>query len=306
MFLMWAVLAILGACLCFGTLGAALEIADVDGSPIAVGLARVALGGALLALGQFWLAPTAGAGQRRAIGVPPRGLPTWTVVALGAGGVLAYQPMFFLGTRSSGVATGTVVALGSAPVITGLLDGVLHRRVPGTRWFIATGLAIVGIALASGLTDSGEASLGMGVLWSVGAGVCYAVYALSGKELIERGWSSRQAMAALFGFAAAASVPLLIAAGAAWVLTVRGLGLVLWHGVVATAVGYLLFGWGLARLPTTTVTTLTLAEPLCATVLGIAVLGERLDSAAAAGLCILAAGLAVLTVSQRTLRAPAS
>jgi DME family drug/metabolite transporter len=77
------------------------------------------------------------------------------------------------------------------------------------------------------------------------------------------------------------------------------MGLVLWLGVVATAGGYLLFGWGLARLPATTVTTLTLAEPLCATLLGLSVLGEHLDQAATVGLLILAAGLAVLTISRR-------
>jgi DME family drug/metabolite transporter len=302
MYRMRAVLAILGACVCFGTLGAAKQIADVDASPVAVGLARVVLGGALLALGLVMI-QTAGARER----APATGVPTSAVVGFGAGGVLAYQSMFFLGTSSSGVAVGTVVALGSAPVITGLLEGLLRRRIPSARWFAATSVAVTGVALTSGLVGSDESLTGVGVLWSVGAGACYAVYAVSGKELTDRGWTSRQAMGAMFGVAAAAGLPLLIINGPSWLLSARGLALVLWLGVVATAGGYLLFGWGLARLPTTTVTTLTLAEPLCATLLSLGVLGEHLQPAAAVGVLVIAAGLALLTVPRRRMSvAPAT
>ncbi|WP_218041389.1 DMT family transporter [Acrocarpospora macrocephala] len=219
---------------------------------------------------------------------------------MGAGGVLAYQPLFFVGTGTNGVAVGTVVALGSAPVLTGLIDSLLRRRAPASRWFVATALCIAGVTMVSGVLDSGASLGGPDVLWSVAAGGCYAVYALSAKELMERGWPSQHAMGAMFGVAAAAaSVPLPFIVGAEWLWTPRGLALVLWLGVIATALGYLLFGWGLARLPATTVTTLTLAEPLCATLLGIGLLHEQLSLVAASGLVVLAAGLAVLTVTRR-------
>ncbi|GAA0998667.1 hypothetical protein GCM10009555_098420 [Acrocarpospora macrocephala] len=42
---MRAKLAVLAACVCFGTLGTAQELASVDASPVSVGLARVLLGG---------------------------------------------------------------------------------------------------------------------------------------------------------------------------------------------------------------------------------------------------------------------
>ena len=47
-----------------------------------------------------------------------------------------------------------------------------------------------------------------------------------------------------------------------------------------TALAYVLFARGLGRLSAATVTTLVLAEPLVATLLGVAVLGERLDGRA--------------------------
>ena len=47
---MRAVVAVLLAALCFASTGTAQAVAEVDASPYAVGLARVLLGGALLAL----------------------------------------------------------------------------------------------------------------------------------------------------------------------------------------------------------------------------------------------------------------
>ena len=58
-----------------------------------------------------------------------------------------YQPLFFLGTERNGVAVGTVVALGSAPILAGLLEWALTRRVPTATWMLATALATVGVVL---------------------------------------------------------------------------------------------------------------------------------------------------------------
>ncbi len=91
----------------------------------------------------------------------------------------------------------------------------------------------------------------------------------------------------------------MVVAGPGGLLTVDGVVLVLWLGIVTTTVAYLLFGFGLARLPATTVATLTLAEPLCAALLGVGLLGERLDAAATAGVVVLGLGIGVLTARRR-------
>ncbi len=298
------VLAVLAAALCFATTGTAQELADVAGTAFEVGLARIVLGGALLAAGSWWLV-----GARSSGGTDPVDpmvartsvLASWPrplVVVVGAIGVLAYQPTFFQGTASNGVAVGTVVALGSAPVITGALDGVLRRRLPGLRWGAATALALVGVALVSGAlgqvgVGSGVA-LGADVLWSVAAGASYAVYTVAAKELLDSGWSPRRCMGAMFGVAAALAIGPLALSAPRWLLSGSGLLLVLWLGVVTTAIAYLLFGWGLARLPAASVATLTLAEPLGAALLGVLLLGERLDSSALTGLVVLVVGLVLL------------
>ena len=65
-------------------------------------------------------------------------------------------------------------------------------------------------------------------------------------------------------------------------------------GVITVAFAYTLWAWGLTGLRSTTVTTLTLAEPMGATLLGLFVLGERLDGAAATGIALIALGLVIV------------
>ncbi|WP_291049492.1 EamA family transporter [Herbiconiux sp.] len=301
---MMPVFAVLLAAICFGTTGTAQAFGPADASAGSVGAARILIGGGLLGIVAIVLQlrarsrtirpGEAGGGRLR------HGVPSWLLVAVGALGVLTYQPAFFAGTSANGVAVGTVVALGSAPVLTGLLDWALRRRFPGRRWLLATIVATAGVVLISGLVGAGTSTVSLpGILASLGAGASYAVYTLAAKALLQRGWGATSTMGTLFGVAALGSIPLLLASDAAWLLTADGLALALWLGVVTTALAYLLFGWGLARLPAATVSTLTLAEPLTATVLGTLVLGELLSGQAVAGLIVLAAGLVILAFPGR-------
>jgi len=285
-------LAILAAALCFSTTGTAQALAGVDASPLAVGAARIVVGGGILGLLAL---------ARRSRAPIPRGSrrSTATLVAVGAVGVLAYQPLFFLGTRENGVAIGTVVALGSAPIATGIVDAMRSRRLPSARWTLATAIALTGVVLVSGVTGGAVALAPGGLLASAGAGMSYALYTVCGKALIERGWNSTRVMGTVFGVAAVASLPVLLAAGTSWLTTPNGLALALWLGLVTTAVAYLLFGWGLARLSAVTVSTLTLAEPLAATLLGLFVLHEQLTPVSAIGLALIAVGLAVVSAPSR-------
>ncbi|RXZ71935.1 EamA family transporter [Agromyces albus] len=306
------VLAVLLAAVCFGTTGTAQALGP-EASAASVGAARILIGGGALAVVALAL-HFAGRRRNGAIGtsaepmpgvaavatLASRGgrLPSWLLVAIGALGVLAYQPAFFAGIAANGVAVGTVVALGSAPVITGALDWALRRRYPGHRWLVATVIATVGVAILAAATSPGDAAAEPGgLLASLGAGASYAVYTLAAKALLDRGWSATGSMGALFGTAAVASLPLLLTTDATWLATGPGLAMALWLGLVTTTLAYVLFGIGLNGLAPATVSTLTLAEPLTAGILGVALLGESLSAGAVIGLLVLSAGILVLAAA---------
>jgi DME family drug/metabolite transporter len=275
-------LQILLAALCFGTTGTAQALGPGGIDPAAVGAARIACGGALLVV--FARLVRRGAGAAWARGP----------VLAGAAGVAAYQASFFAAVDDTGVAVGTIVALGSAPALTGALEWALHGRRPPARWAVATALASAGVVLLAlaGGGDAGISPLGVGL--AVIAGGSYAAYTLASKRLLDDGHAPEGVMAALFGLGAVVLAPVLVLSGPGWLATGGGLALVLFLGVVPTAIAYVLFARGLRGLDASEAATITLAEPVTAAALGVFVLGERVTGGGAVGAALVLGALVLL------------
>ena len=302
------VLAVLAAAVLFGTTGTAQALGPEGTTPLAVGVMRLVIGGTLLAA-------IGCAAARRRTGHAPAGTPArpaltaqpLILMALTGICLALYQPLFFLGTARNGVAVGTVIALGSAPVLAGLLEWSLTRRLPGRLWLAATALATLGVVLlgAGGSTTGVGAADPLGLAGSVGAGAAFAVFANAQRRLMQAGWDPFTVAGAMGAGAALCGALALPLVDLRWLAEPSGLVMALWLGVATVAVAYTLFTWGLERLTAATAATLTLAEPLTATVLGVTLLGEQLPALAIAGLVVLAAGLALLARGVRTPRDPA-
>lgn len=275
-------LAVVCASALWGTAGTAGLLVSADS--VALAAARLVIGGAALGL-------LARAGVRRAF--RPALVPAALAVA-------AYQLCFFAAVGRTGVAIGTVVAIGSGPVFTGLLSWLLHGRRPSGRWALATTAAVCGCAA---LIGGGGAQAGgqmvSGVLFALLGGLLYAFYAVSAATAIEQGAESDAVMGVLFGGAALVMLPVLLVNGVGWLGEPRGLLAVLYLGLGTTALSYILYGRGLRSTPVATASTLALAEPAVAALLGLLVLGERLAPLSIAGLVMLVLGLVAVAVPER-------
>ncbi|MBN1148350.1 MAG: EamA family transporter [Anaerolineales bacterium] len=274
----WLVLA---AAVLWGTTGTAQALAPGSAAPATVGATRLAIGGlALLAL-------AAARGALRTGRPWPR-----LATLLAAGCMAGYQPLFFAAVASTGVAAGTIVAIGSAPVFAGALGFLLRAERPGRRWAAATALAIIGCGLLA--SASSEMSVNaFGVLLALGAGACYAAYAVVSKGLLEL-HPPDTVMAVIFCLGAILLSPVLLQGDLGWLTQARGLAAALHLGLAATALAYTLFARGLRAVPAATAVSLSLAEPLTAGVLGVLVLGESLPPGEWLGGGLLLAGLAIL------------
>jgi DME family drug/metabolite transporter len=315
------------AAILFGTTGTAQALGPDGAASLSVGSARIVIGGATLALVAWLLSRR----STRALRDPMPGSPTsdmlslhipnlpepslqepvtavrrrsWPVVAIGAAAIVAYQPAFFLGTSINGVAVGTVVAIGSGPIITGALEWALFRRFPGIAWLVATVVAIIGIGLLAGDGGSGSADVA-GILLSLAAGACYAIYALSAKQLLLDGWTPTGSVALIFGWSAVGALPLLLLGDLGGLATPGGILMALWLGVVTITVACLFLANGLKALSASTVATLGLGEPFTATLLGVIVLGEVLSGRAIAGLVLVVFGLVLIGSLRARRRVPA-
>lgn len=275
----WLVLA---AAVCWGTTGTAQAFAPAGATPLAVGAVRLAIGGTAL----LWLA----LGRRRLHRGNWRPAPTAAAII----GIALYQICFFAAVRATGVAAGTVVAIGSAPILAGLIGLIFLGERPTLRWMVATLFAVAGCTLL--VTGGGELTINpVGILLALGAGGSYAAYSAASKSLLRSHHPDAVNAVAFFG-GALLLAPLLLFVDLSWLATPRGLAVALELGLVATTLAYVLYLRGLTLIPTATAVTLALMEPLVAATLGVVVLGERLTPVAWAGVALLLAGLAILTV----------
>lgn len=287
----------LAAAVLFGTTGTTQALGPDGTTPLGVGAVRVAVGGVALAL----VAGIAGARGRAGDLVRSPHLTGRAALLMTLAGacLFSYQPLFFLGTSTNGVAVGTVIALGSSPVLAGTLEWALTRRSPGGLWLAATALATAGVAVLASGGQTEASTSPLGVAASVGAGASFAVFTVSQRRLLDGGWRPLTIMGAAGAVAAVLAFALLLAQDASWLGEPRGMAVALWLGLGTTALAYAAFMWGLQGVRAATAATLTLAEPLTATVLGIAVLGERLTPLGATGLVVLASGLALIAWGAR-------
>ena len=277
---------VLLAAICWGTTGTAQAFAPEGATPLAVGAARLAVGGVALLGWAFF---------RRSF----RQGGTWPLGAtlVAAACMAAYQLCFFAAVDRTGVAAGTVVAIGSAPVIAGILGWLVRREAPGWSWAMATALAVAGCVLLGVRGGSVTVDL-VGILLAVGAGGSYALYVLASKGLVAV-QRPEAAMGVVFVLGALLLTPLFFLQDFGWLVEPRGLLVVLHLGLVTTALAYALFAEALTTTPVAIAVTLTLGEPLTASLLGVLVLRESLSGQAMAGVALLLAGLVVLAISAR-------
>lgn len=276
-------LLILAAGLIWGTSGTTQALAPVGASPSSLGALRLVVGGGVLMLLALF---RGGFGTER--------WPILTTFLAGAF-IASYQLCFFGAVSRTGVAVGTLVAIGSSPVIAGILGIVFRGERPSRSWTLATLLALAGCGLLAG-GGGGLAIDPVGIVLALGAGASYASYTMAIKGLLP-GRTADAVMAVVFGIGALLLSPFLFTSDLQWVVAPKGIAVVLYLGVVVTALSYWLFARGLRSVPVATAVTLSLAEPLTAAVLGIVLLGERLSPTALCGIPLLFAGLAVLAGS---------
>lgn len=287
-----AALAVIFGAALWGTTGVAQEFGVPEAAPVTVAVARTVIGGLFL-IGVAVVAGGAGIGE-----VLRRGQGLLLVAAAAMGG---FQFAYLTAIRRVGVAVAVLVAIGSAPIWTGAYE-LLRGSRPSWRWAAATALSLVAAALLllpGGDVEFSPGGIGLGLV----AGLAFASYALSSKGLLDRGVAGIPVMGVAILGGGLMLLPVALVEDLGWIVTVEGALTALWLSVIAAGVSYVAFVWGLARLKTPTVTTLTLTEPLVATLLAVGLLGERLEGWTLIGAMLLMAGL-VLASTDRPQRAP--
>lgn len=223
-------------------------------------------------------------------------------IAITGAGLAVFQAAYFAAVDGTGIAVGTVVTLGAAPVMVALGGRVLMGERLGTGGRPAVSGALAGLAVLMLGGDGTGAVRPAGVAMALLSAAGYAVITLYTRFLGHRGRASDPFTTTLtsFGVGTVCLLPLAAAEGL-WPQTHelgRTLGLLGYLVSVPTALAYALFFAGLAAVRGTTVTVITLLEPVTAAVIAVALLGERLTAATAVGTAVLLSAVGVLACAE--------
>lgn len=244
-------LAVIAAGLLWTSAGWMAEAFPSDLPPIGLAEARLLLGGGALLL---WTGP------RRT----KAALATWPTRALMAavGAMAAFQWGFFVSVAALGSGTAVLLTTAIGPAAAQSIAAARTGNRLGRRWGVAaTLLGLAGLAAAA---DS--AGAWTGVLAAVTSGIAYAVYAEITARTGRESGQERQSLV-ITGIALTGAGLLLtpVAFQSQWsVPTPRSLGVLLYLGLVATALAYGLFARGLHVLAAETALGLLVVQPLAA------------------------------------------
>lgn len=276
----------------WGTTGSVTTVlvADTGAGPLLIGAVRMWVAALLL---------LAGARLRGPLGLRPGD--GGRAVALGAF-LATFQACYFTAVTLSGIAVSALIAICSGPLfVAGLAPAVLGERLT-SRTVLALGLGVLGTALLVAGSGAGPVPpdrLAPGTLLALVAGLAYALYVVVTKRAL-RATAPLPLSAVSFLAAAVLMTPALVWPAGAAARIAAGWPWLLYLGAVATAAAYACYATGLRRVPAATAAIISLLEPFTATVLGVAVFGERLGAAGAAGALLLLAAIGLLLAGRDT------
>ncbi|MGE7435844.1 MULTISPECIES: DMT family transporter [Kitasatospora] len=284
----------------WGTAGAAAALC-FDGSglgPMALTFWR-ALGGLALLL-----AAAKTTGRRLSATTPQPRRHRITDTLVNGLGLTLFQAGYFEAVQGTGLAVATVVTLGAAPVMIAIGARItMGERIGGTGSVAVTG-ALTGLAVLALGGGSGQVRPD-GIAWALLSAAGYACITLYTRAQGRAG-RPRDAFATTVRSFAVCALCLFppAAAEGLWPHSAglgRTLALLLYIAAVPTALGYALYFAGAAIVRATTASVIALIEPVSATVIAVALLGEHLTAATVAGTAVLLASVTGLALTEARL-----
>jgi DME family drug/metabolite transporter len=272
------------AAMCWGTSGisGAIVAERTDLGPLDIAWHRMAIGAVALLAGHLVTR------RRRPAAAAPLARGTAVRLLLIGAGLAAYQLAYFAAVATAGVSIATLVALGLAPLLIAVGAALLGHGRPDRATLVALVVALTGLVLLVGISagaDTGTTVV-LGALMAVGSALGYAVVTLAGTGV------PAGVPVTLAGFVGGAVLltPVALIVGLRFTGEPVALAVLLYLGLVPSALAYTMFFTGLRSVPGAVASIVTLLEPLTATALATAFLGERLaPGALAGGLLVLAA-----------------
>ena len=259
-----------------GTAGTVAAIYAINTPSPVIGFVRLFIGAITLLI----LAPFLG-GKLSQL---PRLITRPGVWIMGASSA-SYQVFFFASVDRTGVATAALITVGCIPVSAGIVGWIFLRERPSKIWYISTAIAISGLVIASlGELQTNDAT---GLIFAVIAGSGIGAYINAAKIEVRAGGHSSQlpGMAFLLGSIGLFFVVRSDLLQMEW--TTQTILLAVYLGAVTMGIANGIQMLGLRGISPGVASTMMLADPVTAAVLGVVVLGEAVTLNGTVGLILV-------------------
>lgn len=281
-----AVAEVLFAAACWGCIGLFTRyLSGLGMSPLAIAFFRSFAAAAMLA---GWL----GVRDRKTFRIRARDI--WMFVGTGFVSIGCFNVFYFM-TQTYTTLSVAAVLLYTAPFFVIFMSRLFFKERITRQKTCAVVLAFAGCLFVTGLVGGGSVSLApIAIVTGLGSAICYALYSIFGQVALARYAPMTVTFYSLF--ISACSMGIVFAASGADLPPVSG-GMVLGIcglGLFSTALPYIFYTRGLARLAPSKASVLAFAEPMVATLVGIFVLHEPITLPAVLGIALIFAGIVVL------------
>lgn len=212
------------------------------------------------------------------------------MAGVGLLGMFANQVLFLMGlARTSAVNASVLIT--TIPVFTLLFAALLGRERLDRRRGLGMLIAFGGVASLLEGFSLGSATV-VGDLLVITNASAFAAYLVLSKPLVQR-YGSTVVVGVAFGTATLVAAPLGAPdfLGVLPTLSTRAMGLLVFILLVPTLTTYLLNAWALRRAPSSTVAVYIYLQPVIASSLAIAILGETIDARAIGSAALIFAGV---------------
>lgn len=218
----------------------------------------------------------------------------WMFVGTGAISIGLFSAFYFYAQTLTTLSVAAVL-LYTAPFFVIFMSRIFFKERITRQKIVAVLLAFAGCLFVTGVIGGGAVSLSpLAVGVGLASGIAYALYSIFGRVALARYAPMTVTIYSLLF--AAGILGILFAIGGAAMPAVSGsmvLG-ILGMGLIPTAIPYIFYTRGLARLAPSKASVLAFAEPMTATVLGIVLLHEPITVPAVIGIALIFAGIVVL------------
>jgi len=269
-----------------GTAGTVAAIYALNTPSPVIGFVRLSIGAITLLI----LAPFFGGKLKGLIRLATRP-GVWIMAASSA----SYQVFFFASVERTGVATAALITVGCIPVSAGIVGWIFLRERLSKIWLVSTAIAISGLVIASlGELQTNDAT---GLFYAVAAGSGIGAYINAAKLEVRAGGHSMQlpGMAFLLGSVGLFFIVRSELIQVQW--TTQTILLAIYLGAVTMGIANGIQTLGLKGISPGVASTMMLADPVTAAVLGVVVLGEAVTLNGAIGLILVVIGLVMQSFS---------